>query len=290
MRQNQTKSNNDNQKRQQQSDRSFSRPPSNRFNNNNNNLNNSTHNNNNAKWELPNKTARTNKNSNQFILPLNNRFNSLSVENPSNNNFITTRENPNANVIVPGVNSYSAITKVNNVKKKAIVIGDSMTRRIVTKEFNNHTTQHRTQFQSFKGATTKSLKHYIVPALAEEKPDVTIIHCGTNNLRPKHPVTPSSEEQLVDGIKQIGIRCLSAGVKQVPISGLIRRSDFEVHTKCLRTNDLLKKMCEQTGFLYICNENIPSSQLWKDGLHLSDQGVDTLANNFINFLNNINTN
>ena len=44
-------------------------------------------------------------------------------------------------------------------------------------------------------------------------------------------------------------------------------------------------MCRQNGFKFLDNSNIPKHQLWKDGIHLSDQGICTFADNLIQIIN-----
>ena len=51
-------------------------------------------------------------------------------------------------------------------------------------------------------------------------------------------------------------------------------------------NVILKQMCEECNYTYIDNNNILKSDLWKDGLHLRDQGLTKLGNNIINSINN----
>ena len=83
------------------------------------------------------------------------------------------------------------------------------------------------------------------------------------------------------------IKCVNAGVSDVIVSGIICRCDTDVEKKRHQVNLKLKTMCDINGFHYLCNDNIISTQLWKDGLHLSNGGICKLADNFINMLNNL---
>ena len=134
---------------------------------------------------------------------------------------------------------------------------------------------------------TKSFQHHIERILNDDTHETVIIHCGTNDLRPRAPVTPSTEVEIVNRIREIGQKCKNSGVEDVIVSGIIRRNDFEVDSKRRRINKMLKSMCDKTGFHFLCNENITFSQLWKDGLHLSNRGIGMLSNNFSKYLNNI---
>ena len=60
------------------------------------------------------------------------------------------------------------------------------------------------------------------------------------------------------------------------------------HQNMARTLDniLCSEQCEN-NFKYIDNSSIEPSHVWKDGLHLNDEGLALLANNFINTLNGI---
>ena len=44
-------------------------------------------------------------------------------------------------------------------------------------------------------------------------------------------------------------------------------------------------MCPYNSFVFIDNNNIPTSSLFRDGLHLLETGNRILANNFIDKLN-----
>ena len=89
------------------------------------------------KWENPNKTFKPNKQlPKQFKLPLKNRFTNMPEETPSIN-------------MSSGDQTYSTVTQqttIQNTKRKTLVIGDSMTKRIKVKDFNNYTPQHQSFF------------------------------------------------------------------------------------------------------------------------------------------------
>ena len=52
-----------------------------------------------------------------------------------------------------------------------------------------------------------------------------------------------------------------------------------------KVNDLLKGLCGTNGFHYISNEMIDHKMLWKDGIHLTDDGTKILTANVLNYLN-----
>ena len=65
---------------------------------------------------------------------------------------------------------------------------------------------------------------------------------------------------------------------------IIPQRDDESDQRRMNVNNMLKTKCQQNGFTYLDNSNIPKHLLWKDGIHLSDGGVCVFANNLINIL------
>ena len=47
----------------------------------------------------------------------------------------------------------------------------------------------------------------------------------------------------------------------------------------------IKTFMQSLRFWFICNDRIGKDLLWRDGLHLTDEGTSFLATNFLNFLN-----
>ena len=54
-----------------------------------------------------------------------------------------------------------------------------------------------------------------------------------------------------------------------------------------KVNNLLKTLCLEQGFTVICNGAIASAMLWRDGLHLTNEGTNMLFNNFLQYLKNV---
>ena len=46
-------------------------------------------------------------------------------------------------------------------------------------------------------------------------------------------------------------------------------------------------MCVKEGFYYLDNDNVTFDKLYKDGVHLVENGSIVLANNILNFLNSL---
>ena len=54
-----------------------------------------------------------------------------------------------------------------------------------------------------------------------------------------------------------------------------------------KVNNLLKTLCLEQGFTFICNIAIARAMLWRDGLHLTNEGTNMLFNNFLQYLKNV---
>ena len=116
-------------------------------------------------------------------------------------------------VTVPGNRSYSSTTKFG---KKICVVGDSHIRRIKRNLFNNSLCEGKAHLNGFNGANIKRLDHFITPTLVEDRPDIVIIHIGSNDIT--HNIVGQVDvKDNVNRIINIGKKCLSYGVKEVII-------------------------------------------------------------------------
>ena len=50
-------------------------------------------------------------------------------------------------------------------------------------------------------------------------------------------------------------------------------------------NEVIKELCHKNNFVFIDYQNITSSDLWVDGIHLTDSGKSILARDFAEKLN-----
>ena len=58
----------------------------------------------------------------------------------------------------------------------------------------------------------------------------------------------------------------------------------EHNEKVQKFNHLIEQELSLHGFDFIDNSNIYFSNLWKDGLHINDQGIRKYAGNICNFI------
>ena len=62
------------------------------------------------------------------------------------------------------------------------MFSDSIPKGIRIREFNRYITNATARLKCFPGATSKELKHYVVPTLREESSNSTLIHIGIDDI------------------------------------------------------------------------------------------------------------
>ena len=137
--------------------------------------------------------------------------------------------------------------------------------------------------KSFPGGTSNELLYYVEPTLQNKNFDDALLHVGVNDLL--NDESQDSVQNLLDNLRQIGLKCKSAGVKRVLISGIVVNNKL-TSAYISSVNQRISDMCRDNSFVFIDNNNIPTSSLFRDGLRLLEVGKRILANNFIDNLNN----
>ena len=162
--------------------------------------------------------------------------------------------------------------------KKVFIVGDSMIKNITGTGISRSNT---VKMRPHPGATTVDICDYIKPEL-RHKPDVIIIHCGTNDIE--------NEINTVKKIKKL-VKEIDEYDKQNPpkvvISSLIKRYDQDFNDDIANINEKLQRFCNSKGLSFIDNNNIDRSCLNKGKLHLNRRGLSYLANNFKKFVGSL---
>ena len=86
------------------------------------------------------------------------------------------------------------------------------------KDFNESVNGGKTYIKAFPGAKANHLKHYALPTLKENKPDVIIIHVGYNDLTTRDEI---NVKDVVQEIIDVGKTCIDHGMSTVYISSII---------------------------------------------------------------------
>ena len=173
-------------------------------------------------------------------------------------------------------------SKFSKRKKQIVIFSDSIPRDIRLREFNYWLHKGYAQLKSFPGGTSNELLYYVEPTLQNKNFDDALLHVGVNDLL--NDESQDSVQNLLDNLRQIGLKCKSAGVKRVLISGIVVNNKL-TSAYISSVNQRISNMCRDNSFVFIDNNNILTSSLFRDGLHLLEVGKRILANNFIDNLN-----
>ena len=98
-------------------------------------------------------------------------------------------------------------------------------------------------------------------------------------------------EERAQRITNIGLKCKSNRKSNIAVSSILKRNTFNIIQVIYQVNNILKGLCRANDFFYICNGLVNENHLWKNVLHLTNEGSSLLLDNFINYLNgNVNNN
>ena len=137
------------------------------------------------------------------------------------------------------------------------------------------------QEKTHPGATTEDIIDYTKPTI-RQKPDIVIIHSGTNDLT-KDVNTMNRVRKEVAAVKEID----TERKIKLDFSGIVARGDINKEEDIVITNNRLEKYCKGNEFFFINNSNIDVSYLNKSKFHLNRKGTHYLANNFRKHIFNI---
>ena len=183
----------------------------------------------------------------------------------------------------PGENQYNQALKDG---KTTVVFSTSITKGIFVRDFNNEFKIGTARFRRFHGAKSKYMKHYVIPTLYDECPQVVLLQCGGNDL-PTSKQNPKPVQEIAEEIIDTAKICENYGAENILIGSVITRKQGYVDIRRKELNTLLKGMCYNLGYVYIDNDNIEHAHLYRDGVHLTHEGSDILAKNYLHSLNNI---
>ena len=171
------------------------------------------------------------------------------------------------------------VTPTEKTKKKTVVtVGDSIVRNVPSRSLNQFLKEYFSVVKSFPGATTQDMKDYIKPTISR-KPDMVILHTGTNDLKRNQNPSDIANEivSLAKNIKNSGT--------EVSISALIPRED-RLSEKGKKVNKELQEKCTAENFAFILHKNINSKlDLFPDKLHPNKKGQSILKGNFRKCIN-----
>ena len=123
--------------------------------------------------------------------------------------------------------------------------------------------------KSFPGGTSKELLYYVKPTLKNKKFDPPLLHVGVNYLL--NDEIQDFVQNLLDNLKQIDLKCKSAGVKRTSTCGIVVNN--KLTSTCISSvNQRISNMSRNNSFVFIDVNKILTSSLFRDGLHLLEIG------------------
>ena len=176
---------------------------------------------------------------------------------------------------VPGNSTYADMA---GAGKKIAIISDSMCRGMKITKLNNALENKHAYKRIFPGATPSDMQYYCVRTLELDKPDIAIIHSGTNRVGKDDPFT------IANDIVKIVKTCQEGGCNTVFVSEIIYKPDYPDIVQ--QVNNILRTWQFLHDFKLIYNENIQSNCICGDNVHLNNKGKLRLCSNFRRALNN----
>ena len=164
----------------------------------------------------------------------------------------------------------------NNTRKEITVIGNSMVKFLRSDEMSSD--NNTVSVMKHPGSTTGDMVDYVRP-VPRKKPDVIIMHIGTNDLT-KGVNTMSKVRKIVNAIQEVD----STRNIQLGFSSIVQRADKEYSKEIKDISTRLKSYCLGKGLIFVDNSNIDESCLNSSKLHLSKKGMQLLSQNILRSL------
>ena len=102
---------------------------------------------------------------------------------------------------------------------------------------------------SFSGATINRLGDFTTPILEEDRPDIVIIHVGSNDIT-HNTINNIYAKGISKRIIDIGKKCLLYGVTEVIISSIFIKRQFKLTRIIRQVNDHLRDESRRNKFLF----------------------------------------
>ena len=140
---------------------------------------------------------------------------------------------------------------------------------------------------NFRGASPHQMLHYLDVHLEDRQINTVVIHVEIIDILRNS--SQSSIDGLLQNIKNMSLKCKKLGVKNIFISGLVytTRTNIGILEKI---HVMIHNFCQEYSWFYVYNRNIRGKHLYKDGLHLMEEGKIILARNSIFCLNKATSN
>ena len=155
-----------------------------------------------------------------------------------------------------------------------LIVGDSELQRVDAAKLSNEQRDVEIKY-------TRGMKiNQAAQRAGKGNNDVIIVHVGTNNLNTSTPKQICKE--TIDILNQIQ---KNNPKSRIVFSSIFKRKDnMSLNAKAMKVNKLLADELAVNGLDVIDNSNVTFSNLWKDGLHISDGGARKFSGNVSKFI------
>ena len=198
-----------------------------------------------------------------------------------------TDENQSKLPIGSAKKTYSETVRLPPNSSNTLIFTDSIAKGICMYEFNRFIKNSKAKMFSFPGASSHQMLHYLDVHLEDRQINTVVIHIGINDIL--RDSSQSSIDGLLQNIKNMALKCTKFGVKNNFISGLVYTTRINIGI-LEKIHVVIQNFCQENGWFYVDNRNIQGKHLYKDGLHLMEEGKIILARNLIFCLNKATSN
>ena len=139
-------------------------------------------------------------------------------------------------------------------KQQIVIFGDSILRVIRLREFNYWLHKGYAQLKSFPGGTSKELLYYVEPTLKNKKFDAALMHDGVTDLL--NDESQVSVQNLLDNLQQICLKCKSAGITRIFISGIVVNNKL-TSAYISSANQRISNMCRNNSLSSLTTVTFP---------------------------------
>ena len=164
--------------------------------------------------------------------------------------YIQTQQRLQKPHVVLGKNTHAGTLRDG---REILVIDDSHIRRVKRDKLQNSFDNVKSFVRYFSDAKTHDLRHHIIPSLLKAKPNIVVIHVGSNNIT--HRIFEDFKvDKLAAEIINFGQICRQYGVKDVIFSFIFVKNSIKLGIS--QVNETVTKKCEENGLHFDSDDNI----------------------------------
>ena len=177
-----------------------------------------------------------------------------------------------------GDNGIVDKNKSDKTLPKIEIIGDSMLNNINERGLSKN---NNVRVRNHRGSTSEDLKDFANPII-KRRPDVLVIHIGSNDLGKDNIDTIQNIQTIVNRTKR-----RSPNTRIAVSSIIIRKDRASFGKQYIALNNDLKTFADDNLLDFICNDNLDDTCLGVKRVHLNKKGNSFFARNLINYFDSL---